>query len=346
MDEKKFKKTCVLVDTNIWIKTVLLSSTLGSRLLYNLNLEGNKIILPEIIEDEVKKNIKKNARDASRKIERGIRDLRTIIGSAKSYGLPTEDIIESAIQARFDKLNPLIERIPFKIEHAKNALNRVNEKIPPSSRKTQQFKDSVIWETVLEIGKKYDVILITQDGDFFENKDRSILNKILSKECIDIDINVNIFSDLSDYLEGIQGKAQKIDYNKISDYIFKQIKNEVQAYVTEKGFRLDDIKDSKISAFITEDHNILALKFELNVNMTDIDSTYENIRLNPQVIISGDSNYLISEDKTIDTLLWSIELIWDGEGGNDPRNKMGFARLNANLFGEPSVPYRIRQELM
>lgn len=104
MDEKKFKKTCVLVDTNIWIKTVLLSSTLGSRLLYNLNLEGNKIILPEIIEDEVKKNIKKNARDASRKIERGIRDLRTIIGSAKSYGLPTEDIIESAIQARFDKL--------------------------------------------------------------------------------------------------------------------------------------------------------------------------------------------------------------------------------------------------
>jgi hypothetical protein len=70
------------------------------------------------------------------------------------------------------------------IEHARAALRRVNEETPPNGSKNQQFKDSAIWEAVLELAANHRVHFVTKDTGFYEGRDlKRGLAKQLSYEC-------------------------------------------------------------------------------------------------------------------------------------------------------------------
>ena len=53
------KPICVVLDTNIWRRNPLLKNPLGAALLFSLRRTGACIGLPEVIEDEIVKNIVK-----------------------------------------------------------------------------------------------------------------------------------------------------------------------------------------------------------------------------------------------------------------------------------------------
>lgn len=132
------KPICILIDTNMWRRTLLLNSALGSALLYTINNLQAKLAFPEVIEMEIEKHIYNIAIDAKYRIERGYREIGAILGSYHQYKLPSNDDILTAISKKIEKISPLLIKVPFTLEHAKKALERVNNGIPPSSTKQQQ----------------------------------------------------------------------------------------------------------------------------------------------------------------------------------------------------------------
>jgi len=57
----------------------------------------------------------------------------------------------------------------FTLESAKLSLQKINDKVPPSD-KNQQFKDGVIWADCMNLLQKGDVILVTKDKAFFQDR--------------------------------------------------------------------------------------------------------------------------------------------------------------------------------
>ena len=63
------KPICVVIDTNIWMQdsNLLLKTVMGSALLYILRQSKGKIGLPEIIEEELTRNIVEKGIQAGKK---------------------------------------------------------------------------------------------------------------------------------------------------------------------------------------------------------------------------------------------------------------------------------------
>src|SRR5687767_1960869 len=107
-----------------------------------------------------------------------------LMGSADDYQVPSEAEFEESAKSRLQELNSLLRRVPFTLEHAKSALKRVNDETPPNGPKNQQFKDSAIWEAVIELSETYPVHFVTEDKGFFEGREiRRGLAQALKAEC-------------------------------------------------------------------------------------------------------------------------------------------------------------------
>ncbi len=337
---------CIFIDTNIWRKTLLLRSGLGSALMHLVNTMGLRIALPEVVEEEIHKQILDLAVGSCQKIKRGFRDLSAVLGAHRPYKIPTKDDMEAAIKKRFEELDPFIVRIDFTLEHAKKALLRVNERIPPSSSKSQQFKDAAIWEAALELGKGYRLLLVTEDGDFFEDKDRRSLNKVLAKDCEDLGVSIQIYSDLNVLLNDLREEAPELDYDGIADSIHASIANQLSESASRAALRIAGIQKPAISAFITEDHDILAIEFDITFDAIDIGGTADGAKLNPVVIVEGDGKYIISTESTIETRINSIETRWENEVGEILKVRDIFIHAGPMYIGkQPDILYSIRTKI-
>jgi len=340
------KATCILLDTNIWRSTLLLRSGLGPALMHLINVANIRIAVPEVIEGEITKQIINLAKDSSEKIERGFRDLGAILGAHRSYEIPKEEEIREAITKRFEELDQFVVRINFTLDHAKKALNRVNEKIPPSSSKVQQFKDAAIWEAALELGKEFQLFLITQDGDFFEDRERKSLNSVLKKECEELGVSIRIFSDLAILLSYLRDEAPKIDYDKIANSVYCNISNQLKMPVSRNGLRITDIRKPNISAFITENHDVLALDFEIMFDAIDIEGGTTEPKRNPIIVVEGDAKFQISTDDATESRIHSIETRWETEEGEVLKDRHVFLHAGTIYIGrQPDIPYSVRKRI-
>ncbi|MGB3508190.1 MAG: PIN domain-containing protein [Microcoleaceae cyanobacterium] len=174
--EEKLKKLCVVIDANKWRQdsNILLKTPLGVALLYCLKQKNGCIGLPEIIENEVMKHTIQVGCEAVEQINSNFKKIEIIMGKRSNYEVPDKTEIQKSIESRMKEIEPWVKRVPFTLEHAKSALQRVDEGTPPNKpegRDKQQFKDSAIWEAILSLLKKnYEVHFITEDKGFFMNR--------------------------------------------------------------------------------------------------------------------------------------------------------------------------------
>jgi hypothetical protein len=188
---------CVVLDTNVWISQNLLRSPATSALLFSMIRAGSLLGLPEVIELEIKKQALRAARELRNDIAQHTRQLGLLLGTPARHildeeDLPTDEQILGAIQTRISALETMIVRIPFTHEHAKRALKRVLDEIPPNNPKDQQFKDSAIWEAMLELAGERTVTFVSGDRAFFEGRDyKQGLATALEKECKERGAKVN-----------------------------------------------------------------------------------------------------------------------------------------------------------
>jgi PIN domain len=143
----------VLADTNIWVSEQLFQSAIGSAFLYAVSRSGSKILLPEIVEQEIGTVLPELAERAVANIRRDMTLLRRLSWPMLgNISVPTALAISEGMKERLDQLSGTLNRRPFTFDDAKAALRRILLKLPPAGENNEQFRDCCIWQAALGEG--------------------------------------------------------------------------------------------------------------------------------------------------------------------------------------------------
>jgi hypothetical protein len=340
------KSISVILDSNAWRSNLLLRTALGSALLFTLRTTKYKLGLPEVIEEEIIKQTEKAAKEAKDRIERSFRDITAILGSHRPYELPSEEEVRNAIQKRFTELSDIIIRVPFTLSHAKAALGRVNSSVPPSLTKKQQFKDSAIWEAAVELGSEYDILMVSEDGDFYEDKERKVLHSVLKQEIQESGRVIKVYASLDKCLEELQKERPDINRSDVADKIFRLINDQVTESVSTNNLRPTKIKHYEIKPFITEDHNRLAIEYSITLDALNTDTSQVNQREESFVTVEGSCVLNIKDGVIEGNRFHTIISRWVDFEGKEQIKKHYYAHADGGFIGrQPDVVYKTRIEL-
>jgi len=320
-----------------------LRTAMGSALLYTVNTAEHKLGLPEVIEEEIRKQTELAASDAKEKIARCFRYIQAVVGFHSPYELPNEEKIRQAITGRFNDLDKLLVRVPFTLEHAKSALNRVNQNLPPSSTKRQQFKDCAIWEAVLELGQQYDIYFVSSDGDFYKDNKKIELNPGLYEEVEQNNISVSVFASIDACLESLESNRPVIDSQIMAENILEAMDGELSRKVASNNLRIIKLASHKIKAFITEDHTRLAIEYVIVVDAINTDTNELNEGDSASVTVEGSCIYNVESKMVEDHQFNSVDESWIGTDGMRKEAKGLYIRPDTAYIGRsPDVPYATR----
>ena len=316
------KPICVVIDANIWLQdsNFLLRTALGSALIYILKIIKGKIGLPSVLEEEITRNTIAKGVKATEEIKKNFKSISVIMRSHSPYKVPDEAEIKSAVQARITELDSLFHRVDFTWEHAQSALKRINEKSPPNNN-NQQFKDSVIWEAILELLSSYVVHFVTKDDAFYKDRKPKInsLAKNLLSDCNKRGGIVYIYPDMASCLKVIQEDVPPLDLNSLIV--------EIDSYINSKFLKRDLAMDvgfevgclavelSSVSPFFTENQEELALTFELCYQCYDVENTGIDERTNAVLKVKGDCLYKIDNQVISDIDMDFQRIRWDESNG-------------------------------
>ena len=253
---------CVVIDTNIWRSELLLRTPKGVSLVYTLGRQGGYIGLPEVIEREVTNQVLEHACDANRKVEDGSRIISTLTDTPFLPFSASEVALEQAIRTRLGELERILVRVPFTVAHANAALDMVNARVPPNGKGNQQFKDSAIWQAVLDLSLKYTVHLITNDTGFFlDRKTTKGLATNLQEDCKKANGSVAIYHDFATCLDALTSDKPPFDREGLISLIEPFVMPRLQAEATRLRYELKESPRVEVTAFRTGDSSRIAVDF-------------------------------------------------------------------------------------
>lgn len=334
----------VVIDTNVWRSELLLRTSMGVAVLHAVHRTGSRICLPEVVERELRKHIVAAGVEAVGSTRRGLETIQRLTGSMPVVPLPSEDELGQKVDERLAELSSLIDRVPFDIDHARRALDRVDDQLPPNGPKNQQFKDSVIWEVVLDVAATRPVLLITSDKAFYDSRDpKRGLAPSLKREAEERSVVVDAFPDLTGAAERLRESVPPLDDLLLAEIIAGAIEPDVRRQAESHGFDLVGPRDRALTAFVTEDHRILSVAFELSFEVVDAE---DGDPREGHAEASGTCAYSTEDNSISETALDRISVIWTNPDGTPGRGGNQYLRLGAAyLGGEPPAPLRIRSPL-
>lgn len=336
----------LILDTNVWVyRTRLLSTALGAAVLYSLHQTGRILALPEVIEEEIRKHTLKRGSDAVKAISENYRLIEQLMGVRDDFRVPAASDFAARVDARLLELEQLIKRTPFTLDHAKAALKRVMDETPPNGYKNQQFKDSAIWEAILDLARAGDVDFVTEDSAFFnDRKPNRGLAENLKQECKAVPGRINVYHEVSSYLESVKEELPPLNYAEIAKNISEQLWEELSRRAIDQGYELGDLVNHKISAFLTEKSNFIAIEFRLSyiTHGVKYPESQENVRANE--IAKGDCTYELSSKRVSDIRLETIYLE-DLSGDRIPAHGAVFLRAEGGVYGRKTITYTLRKPL-
>jgi hypothetical protein len=190
--------------------------------------------------------------------------------------------------------------------------------------------------------------MVTLDGDFFADKEKTSLHHVLRRECDEAGILLDMHRDLKTVLSRLREQAPDLDYDMIAASIQRSIADDLSRSALKVSLRIADIRERKISAFITENHDVLAIEFDIVFEAIDIGGSSQDEKVDPHAKVSGDGKYVVSTGEVVQHRLQSIEFRWCNTEGHPVESTHLFLYSSDGLqLGEtsPDVPYVVRQKI-
>src|SRR5260370_23720271 len=310
------KQLCAVTDTNLWRAQLLLKTHLGAALLYAVRKRNGVVGLPEVVEMEIRKHIIKAGEEAAAQVVDGLETIKTLMGECPVYDPPSAAAFEQAVGRRLGEMKDFLVRVAFTIDHARAALDMVNRAVAPNNPNNQQFKDSAIWQALLELSKTYDVVFSTKDKGFFKSGEpKNGLADNLLEDCRRVGGNIEVYYDLRPCLEAGQKEVPALDRNKLAAMIYDHLRVHLTEMTVNRGCALASIIASSISPFATESLNLLAIIFELTYRLSDVAPLEGTVRNDSTVRVAGDCSYNEASEAMEDMRIDVEEFKWtDAEG--------------------------------
>jgi predicted nucleic acid-binding protein len=331
----------IVLDTNIWLSELALMSPVGCALSHYISVSGFKIGLPEVIEIEAKHNFKTNLYEYRESVKKNYDRILAIFGQMKELILPTDEDIENKVEQIFDFHADRIIRISFEEQCARDSLRKIIAKEPPNSENNQQFKDGVIWANCLDFAKESEVVIVTKDKAFFQDKkyEKGLAANLL-KEAQEAPHQVSIFHELTSLLSEI-----KVDFHLERERLVKVIENETYKNVIElaerREFEVKSLIKSEIEYFATTDPNEVSVKFVLKY---DIENRSTEQRTDAYCESRGDFQLNIISYTMRNFVNQGEYIFWIDDKGEKRHNKNVYGYINETL-GYRTIAHSVSYKL-
>ena len=251
----------ILFDTNIWYDQLGFTTKNGAAVRFFLHHRNATIAIPEVVHLELVHNLARRLKKAKHDIQTNHSTLLSVFGSLTELKLPTGEEIETRVAALLSERDVPHILIPFSLTAARSSLERIAAQRSPSRGKSQ-FVDGVIWENCMDLLKKTDVCLVTNDSAFYEAKAGKTIASDLADELNQFEHSLKLFRNLDDLLAEIR-RDVIIDESVVRDCVFGDEENEIGEILTSTGFQLAGAPDTEIKAYITEIATQLNFSFEI-----------------------------------------------------------------------------------
>jgi rRNA-processing protein FCF1 len=289
----------IIIDTNIFRRDLKIKDRNFDILLDYLAKTNSKIIIPQIVLEEIKGLYKRLLLERTQDFKKAYEKLKsslviTELNEIKS--IPIENEIESYLSFLKERIGFSDDKvILYKNEYLPELVNRAISRKKPLDGKGQQFRDGLLWLSMLDYANSLDdkrIIFISDNPTDFAEKNQNLLNTQLRNEAKEKGIEIVYFKTLSDFAKE---HASKVDF--ISD---EWIKDNIDNSILERIF--NDIIDS-----VDEDEIIsnLYLDLERNESLTG--------HINPTDYIGSNILEYYVYEMSDGTLLLNLEVEFEKE---------------------------------
>jgi hypothetical protein len=263
---------------------------MGEAVLYALTGEGMMIGLPEVVELEVNRILGEQSQRAIDQMRKDVRLLQQLSGQKMMATAPSAAALDEGIAKRWKALGGLLIRIPFSHEHARSALHRIINKVPPCGENNEQFRDCCIWEASMGLATESIVYLISNDSAFYEGRDRGRgLAGSLAAELKSNERDLRLFPSLKEFLAAAKGTVPSLDQEKIASAIMEAVGTTAEKLASPE-FTIGPAEKPRISGYATPVPSVVAVSFSVRFPLKKIDTEISSDLFEHDAILRFEGN--------------------------------------------------------
>lgn len=329
----------IVLDTNIWLKELALSTSVGAAFRFHMKQRSLRLAVPDVIRLEVKANLRRTISEAIEDISRGNRQLLFLFGSIKEILLPSKSEVESLTNRIFENLGVETFDIPFTLESAQSSLIKTIEKLPPSD-KTQEFKDGVLWADCLRLLEQDEVLLVSQDKAFYLNREYSKgLADNLQKEAAEKPHKIQLVHSLDEILSQIE-EPIPVDKSWLISEIYKTHTNAIRLMEKEG---VEQIEEARIEydLFATENPDSIYISYNTEASCTDIINAGRN---NIKIAFKGNATLHLGERSPSGRKIIEERISFTHPNGTEDHVANNYLYASA-IMGHRTIEHSVRHQL-
>jgi hypothetical protein len=229
----------IILDTNIIQTDFLMKSVRFDILIDYSKKTRNKIVIPEIVLDELRENYKRELLSKIHQYSRAKGSLEKILTniSVPNISIDIDKEVKAYIEHVLSRLYVQKEDIfRYKDEYLRGVIKRAVQRKRPCSGSGEEIRDAILWHSIVDIAKDApdnSVIFISNNTNQFADKDQKLHPDLLI-ECKENEISVAYHITLEEFAKQHAEPIEFITAEWITKQvdikdILKKIENEVES---------------------------------------------------------------------------------------------------------------------
>ncbi len=224
-----------IIDTNIFRRDLKLNDKGFEILIDYLAKTNSKLVFPSIVVEEIKGLYERVLKERFDEYRKSTSKLKSTLLYTEMPETPTIDIEGESnryiefLHSKFDTSSKNI--IPYKNEYLPELVSRAIQRKKPLNDKGQQFRDGILWLTLLDYAESTSekiIAFISDNPTDFSDKGESKLSKELIEETKKRGVDIKYFRTLNDFAK---------EHASVIDFITKEwIEKNIDKTVIEKLF--------------------------------------------------------------------------------------------------------------
>lgn len=311
---------CVVLDTNQWDAHRMLRSHLAASLIFLIERHKAKLGVPEVVAAEVGSHAVEAYRKAIGEASSTMDRIRMILGRSPDPDFLPEEAARDALQERLEELGDLVVRLDIEDRHHIAAGAMVLAGTAPNAERSQQFKDCLLWQAVLDLTADYDVVLVTADGGFYSDAKTDALHPDLAGNTGN---GVRLVRSMQGAVALLQEHAPVLDLDSVLSAIDGALRPQVDGMGQARGFVTEGVNNAFAEAFVTGQPGETLVVFEMTHDLVGPSDGLARVITEGEAVIKGGTVTSLRLD--------SMEMEVYGDRGFDPAGRTLFVRASDTI---------------
>lgn len=213
----------VVLDTNIFMSDWKMQGH-EFKVLFDYAMKtGSRIVVPRIVQSELLAHYERKLVEQGKALEDALNGLDRMLvkGITTKPVINIPQAVHDYLESFSRRFGAIFSQTDYKPEYLPEAVKRACYRIPPCSEKGEEFRDTLLWLSVLDYAQDSDqksVVFISKNIREFGDKDnKSDLHKTLKQEANNRNIAIQYFPNLSEFIKS--ASSDKYGPNWLYKYI-------------------------------------------------------------------------------------------------------------------------------